>query len=342
MKITSIEYRTVCVPFVSAMVQSLEENWGIANYPTTLIWVHTDEGLIGLGESNSRYSDITDQADAMAARYVGRNIWDIDLASESFAFQCAFYDLAGQALGVPAHKLIGAKCRDKVELAYWSPPMPAEVTAAEAEKAVRMGFKVHKLKARSWNIVEIARLITAACGPDFQIRVDPNTNFDDLDTALRLAEELLPYNIEVYEDPFPFEDLSLYRQFREKVEVPVARHLGSPRDIYQNMRADAVDAVNMGGNVDGIRKNAAVAEAGGLPIWVQMFAFGSCVASTFAVHVACTLPNCTMPIDELPHIRIDDLSGGSMNISDGGITLSDAPGLGITLDMDAVERYQVR
>lgn len=342
MKITNIEYRTVTIPFVPAMVQSLEKNWGIANYPTTLIWVHTDEGLIGLGESNSRYSDITDQADAMAARYVGRNLWDIDLASESFAFQCAFYDLAGQALGVPAHKLIGAKCRDKVELAYWSPPMSAEATAAEAEKAVKMGFKVHKLKARSWNIVEIARLITEACGPDYQIRVDPNTNFDDLDTALRLAEELQPYNIEVYEDPFPFEDLSLYRQFREKVEVPVARHLGSPKDIYQNMRADAVDAVNMGGNVDGIRKNAAVAEAGDLPIWVQMFAFGSCVASTFAAHVACTIPNCTMPIDELPHIRIDDLSGGSMDLSDGGITLSDAPGLGITLDMDAVERYRVR
>jgi L-alanine-DL-glutamate epimerase-like enolase superfamily enzyme len=86
----------------------------------------------------------------------------------------------------------------------------------------------------------------------------------------------------------------------------------------------------------------AVAEAGGLPIWVQMFAFGSCVASTFAAYMACTLPNCTMPIDELPHIRIDDLSGGSMNISNGAITLSDAPGLGITLDMDAVEKYRIR
>ena len=338
MKITNIEYRTVSIPFVPA----IQEHWDVTDYPTTLIWVHTDQGLTGLGESNSRYSDITDQADAMAARYVGRNLWDIDLASESFAFQCAFYDLAGQALGIPAHKLIGAKYRDKVDLAYWSPPMPSEATAAEAERAAKMGFKVHKLKARSWNIVETARLITEACGPDFQIRVDPNTQFGDLDTALRLAKELLPYNIEVYEDPFPFEDLSLYRQLREEVEVPVARHLGSPKAIYENMRADAVDAVNMGGNVDGIRKNAAVAEAGGLPIWIQMFAFGSCVASTFAAHVACTLPNCTMPIDELPHIRIDDLSGGSMDISDGAITLSDTPGLGITLDMDAVEKYRIR
>jgi L-alanine-DL-glutamate epimerase-like enolase superfamily enzyme len=337
MKITDIEYRTVSIPFVPA----IQEHWDM-DYPTTLVWVHTDEGLTGLGESNSLNSNITNQADAIAEKYIGKNLWDIDLASESFAFQCAFYDLAGQALGVPAHKLIGEKYRDTVELAYWSPPMPAEATAAEAERAANMGFRVHKLKARTANIVETARLITEACGPDFQIRVDPNTEFGDLETGLRLARELMPYNIEVYEDPIRFEDLSWYRRLREEVEVPVARHLGAPEGILANIRADAVDAVNMGGNVAGLRKSAAVAEAADLPIWVQIFAFGSCVASTFAAHIACTLPNCTMPIDELPHIRIDNLSGGSMDISNGAITLPEAPGLGVSLDMDAVKRHQIR
>jgi len=46
---------------------------------------------------------------------VGKSLWEIDLAHEPFSLQCAFYDLAGQALGVPAYKLIGAKCRDKDE-----------------------------------------------------------------------------------------------------------------------------------------------------------------------------------------------------------------------------------
>ena len=337
MKIINIEYRTVSIPFIPAIREHRD-----MDYPTTLVWVHTDEGLTGLGESNSLNSNITDQADAIAEKYIGKNLWDIDLASEPFAFQCAFYDLAGQALGVPAHKLIGEKYRDSVELAYWSPPMPAEATAAEAERAVNMGFRVHKLKARKANIVETARLIREACGPDFQIRVDPNTEFGDLETGLRLARELQPYNIEVYEDPIRFEDLSWYRRLREEVDVPVARHLGAPQGILENIRADAVDAVNMGGNVAGLRKSAAVAEAAGLPIWVQIFAFGSCVASTFAAHIACTLPNCTMPVDELPHIRIDDLSGGSMDLSNGAITLPEAPGLGVILDMDAVERYQIR
>jgi len=59
--------------------------------------------------------------------------------------------------------------------------------------------------------------------------------------------------------------------FREAVAVPVARHLGAPQGILENIRADAVDSVNIGGNVVGIRKSAAVAGAANLlnlPIWV--------------------------------------------------------------------------
>ena len=70
MKITDIEYRTVSIPFVPA----IQEHWDM-DYPTTLVWVHTDEGLTGLGESNSLNSDITDQADAIAEKYVGKNLW---------------------------------------------------------------------------------------------------------------------------------------------------------------------------------------------------------------------------------------------------------------------------
>ena len=337
MKITGFEYRTISIPFIPA----IQEHSGM-DYPTTLVWVHTDEGLTGLGESNSLNSDITDQADQIAEKYVGKNLWDIDLASESFVFQCAFYDLAGQALGVPAYKLIGEKYRDSVELAYWSPPMPAEATAAEAERAADLGFRVHKLKARKANIVETARLIKEACGPDFEIRVDPNTEFGDLETGLRLAEELLPYNIEVYEDPIRFEDLSWYRQMREAVEVPVARHLGAPPGILENILAGAVDAVNMGGNVAGSAK---------VPPSLKLLTCRFGCRSLPSVHVSLRrlqhtshvrCPNCTMPIDELPHIRVDDLSGGSMDLSNGAINLSDAPGLGISLDMDAVERYRIR
>lgn len=337
MKITEIEYRTVSIPFIPA----IEEHSGMV-YPTTLVWVHTDEGITGLGESNAVHSDISEQADQIAERYVGKNVWDFDFADEGITFQSAFYDIAGQALGVPAHKLIGRQHRESVELAYWSPPMPPEATAAEAEHAADLGFRVHKLKARKATIVETARLVREACGPDFELRVDPNTEFGDLETGIRLAEELQPYNIEVYEDPIKFEDLSWYSELRKHTDVPVARHVGGIQEILRNIQADAVDAINTQGNVSGIRKSAAVAEAADIPIWVQCFAFGCCVVSTFVAHLVSTIPNCSMPIDELPHIRVDDLSGGSMNLANGAIQLSDEPGLGIQLDMDAVEHYRIK
>ena len=39
MKITGFEYRTISIPFIPA----IQEHSGM-DYPTTLIWVHTDEG----------------------------------------------------------------------------------------------------------------------------------------------------------------------------------------------------------------------------------------------------------------------------------------------------------
>ncbi len=47
-----------------------------------------------------------------------------------------------------------------------------------------------------------------------------------------------------------------------------------------------------------------------------------------------------MALDELPHIRVGDLSGGSFEIKDGCVTVPDAPGLGVTLDMQAVKRFE--
>ena len=337
MRITGFEFRTVSVPFTAA----IQEHWGW-DYPTTLIWVHTDEGLTGIGESNSLHANITDQAEQLAATYVGKNLWELDLAAEPFALQCALYDLASQALGVPIHRLIGTKVRDTVELAFWSPPMPPGVTASEAKRGRDLGFRVHKLKARSATIVETARLIYEACGPGYVINVDPNTEFGDLPTAVRLAHELAPYPIEVYEDPMAADDPSWYRQFRAKVHAPVARHLGSPRHIYLWLKEEAMDCFNCGGNVAAMWTFDGIAQGADVPFWAQMFAFGSCAASMFAVQIASTLRQCTMSLDELPHIRENDLSGGTLAIENGAVTVPDVPGLGVRLDMDAVERYRVR
>ena len=79
--------------------------------------------------------------------------------------------------------------------------------------------------ARSWDIVRQAELISKAAGPDYAIRVDPNTEFRDMHTAVNLARQLAPYNIELYEDPVLKHDPGWYRLLRQKLDIPQALHL---------------------------------------------------------------------------------------------------------------------
>jgi L-alanine-DL-glutamate epimerase-like enolase superfamily enzyme len=99
--------------------------------------------------------------------------------------------------------------------------MEPHETAAEAKVAASMGFTSHKLKARSWNIVETVRLIKEAAGPDYTAGLDPNTEFRHVHTAARLAEELEPFGtIFYFEDPILKNNLDWYRLLREKTSIP--------------------------------------------------------------------------------------------------------------------------
>ena len=80
--------------------------------------------------------------------------------------------------------------------------MEPHETAAEAEAGTRLGFANHKLKARSWNIMETVRLMKEAVGGDYTVGVDPNTEFRLPHVAARLAAELELFGtVSVFEDP---------------------------------------------------------------------------------------------------------------------------------------------
>ena len=104
--------------------------------------------MVCLGESNSLVSNIIDRPDELHDKYVGKDILELDLDREPFELQCAFYDLVGQARGVPIHRLLGSQARDKVELVFWSAPMPVDALVSEAKRAYAEGFRTFKLKAR--------------------------------------------------------------------------------------------------------------------------------------------------------------------------------------------------
>jgi len=348
-KITAVDLFHVDVPLVPAIARYTDRIYDI-----TLSRIRTDEGLEGIGESAVYHLGVAERAalEAQAAAYVGEDPLALDPFSQPGLFECALLDIAGQAHGLPVHRFFGPQVRDRVPVSYWSVPMDAADTAAEAEVGARLGFTNHKLKARSHNIVETVRLMKEAAGPNYTVGVDPNTEFRYPHVAARLAAELEPFGtVAVFEDPVLKERLDWYRLLREKTHIPQALHFGAPQaggarpcrssDVLAALKAECIDCANLGGTAREVVEAAAVAAAADVPVWVQMGGVCLGVLAAYSVHVQCTVPNATLPCDELPFVRTADVLDGSLVLENGHFHVPEGPGLGVKLDMDVVERYRV-
>jgi L-alanine-DL-glutamate epimerase-like enolase superfamily enzyme len=333
MKIAQIDLFEVEIPLIAPITKYFPKI-----YDLTLCRVQTDEGLQGWGE----YQGQPPLHQARAAELVGQDPLALDPFALPDVFTCALLDIAGQAYNLPLHRFFGPKVRDLVPVSYWSCHMEPEEIAAEAEVGAKLGFTNHKLKARSWDIVETVRLMKEAAGADYTVGVDPNTTFEYVSAATRLAEQLEPFGtVSVFEDPVRKDNLDWYRLLREKTHIPQALHLGAPAAVLKALKAECIDYVNLGGPALQIRKAAALAEAADVPCWVQMGGLCLGVMAAYSVHLQCTIPNATLPCDELPFTRIADVVEEGLLLEKGHFHVPEGPGLGVKIDMDVVEKYRI-
>ena len=333
MKITQVDLYEVEIPPIPPIAR-----YNPKVYDITLFRVRTDEGLVGWGESQGKKLTY----ERAAAALVGENPLELDPFARHNALCCALLDIAGQAFGIPVHRFFGQKVRDRVPVSYWSCHMEPHETAAEAEVGARLGFTNHKIKARVWDIAETVRMMKEAAGPDYTVGVDPNTQFSQPSTAARLAAELEPFGtVSVFEDPVLKNNLDWYRLLREKTTIPIALHMGAPAGVLAALKAECIDYVNIGGGALQVRKAAALAEAADVPCWVQMGGLCLGVMAAYSVHLQATLPNATLPCDELPFTRVADVLKGGLALENGHFLVPQGPGLGIEVDMAVVEKYRV-
>jgi L-alanine-DL-glutamate epimerase-like enolase superfamily enzyme len=65
------------------------------------------------------------------------------------------------------------------------------------------------------------------------------------------------------------------------------------------------------------------------------------VLTAYSVHLQSTLPNATLPCDELPFTRVADVLDGGLVLKAGHFQVPDGPGLGVKVDMKIIEKYRV-
>jgi L-alanine-DL-glutamate epimerase-like enolase superfamily enzyme len=344
MKITSIETIKVFVPWRDSFKEPMQA-WRAYNNNSTveeedayvLIEMHTDEGLVGLGEGGRDLDEIRRQAQ----RFLGKNPLELNPWALDAPFTHAVYDILGKAHGVPAYRLFGEKYRDAIPVAYWSPYTSVKQAAQFAEEGRSRGFRVHKIKGRADNAAETIIAMCKAAGPDYAIRIDPNETFAQPAVALRIDDAVSNYNIECWEDPVPKARLEWYELLRAKCKAALCLHTSDPQLILEALRRNAADYFNIGQSAETSIKSSALCAAGGCPVWLQIEGHCLDICAAFIAHLGAAIPNASLPYDVLPFLRERSIVANPPEVREGLMRVPEGPGLGIELDRGAVKRYHV-
>lgn len=356
MRIAHIEKWKVVVPVKPDAVNSPEYDavddalrtfWQI---PKHIVRVHTDDsGIVGVGETGRGCP--AEQVDKAIATLTGMEVERIDLhhlpveRGAYGAFEMALFDLVGKKHGVTAARLLGGRIRDRVAVDFWTARRTPEDLARKAREGRDKGFHGIKIKcALEDPNVERLQAVADAVGMDFKVTVDPNTRFYQPCHAVALADALgaLRQIVAVFEDPVPKGNLDWYVLLRQKLQVPVALHLGSGPAVLEAVKREAADILNISpGSMVEFVKQCYIAEQAGVPVWHGSGVDLGIMDMSY-VHACAAAPAATLPSDIVGNfVREDDLIVDPIRIEGGFAHVPDSPGLGVELDEAAVARYAV-
>lgn len=369
MKITDVTVvgaRTETTP-----VAKVREGW-------LFVQVHTDEGLVGLGEaSQGGNALVRAYLQQVKQDLLGRDPCQVEPLSTQLlarasgkgpatavsAVEQALWDLWGQSLGRPIWALLGGRHRERVVL-YANvnratfDRSPAGF-AESARRAVADGFRAVKCAPfddvsyqwpdREANLrgiavgVERVAAIRAAIGPGIRLMVDCHSRFD-VPTAIRVARELETLDLAWLEEPVPDWDLDGLERIREHSPMPIAgaESLIGRTGFWETIRRRVLDVimpdVKHAGGILELRKIAALAETCRLS--VAPHNPSGPVSTLASVHLCAAIPNFLAL--EFPWGETSwrgQLLSPAEVIVDGSIAVPERPGLGFALDPDVVRAH---
>ncbi|KIF73750.1 glucarate dehydratase [Streptomyces sp. 150FB] len=278
-------------------------------------------------------------------------------------FEVACLDALGKTLGLPVHALLGGKVRDTVEYsAYlfyrwaehpdggekdgWDAALdPAGVVAQARRFADDYGFSSFKLKGGVFEPEqEIAAIrALAEAFPGQPLRLDPNGAWS-VPTSLYVAEQLTGV-LEYLEDPAS--GTPLMAEVSAGTSVPLATNMcvTTVPEIAEAFATDAVQVVlsdhHYWGGLRRTQELAAVCRTFGVGLSMHSNThLGISLAAM--THVASTVPNLDYACDSHYPWQTEDVITARHTFTDGRLTVSDAPGLGVELDRDKLAALHQR
>ncbi|MDL2397980.1 mandelate racemase/muconate lactonizing enzyme family protein [Rhizobium mayense] len=286
------------------------------------------------------------------------------------AIDIALWDIAGKHYEAPVHALLGGKVRDKARAYYHVFGETKEELFTGIENAKKMGFtavghltpfldsrrEVPFFQTHAQKIgdaIDTVREYRKIAGREMDLCIEIHRRMVPFEAVQlgRGIEEFLPLFME---DPVTPDNLDEMSYVADKIGIPIAtgERMTSLWEFQMLLARNAVQMVRpdvcIVGGISGARKIAALAEAS--HVGVVPHNPLSAVSTAACLQIAATAPNFVM--QEFPNDTWDVtdkrpdtdsfLAGASQHDGEGFLTISDEPGIGITLRPDAAQKYPYR
>ncbi len=355
MKITDIELGMLRVPLKTPFKTALRT---VDTVEDVVVMIRTDTGHTGYGEAaatavitgDTHGSIIEAIRHFIKPRLVGQDVANLNRlcalvqssmernSSAKAAVEIALYDLWAQLHDAPLYQMLGGG----------DPVITTDITisvdyidkmVADSLSALDRGFESLKIKVGKDIGLDIERVkaIHAAVQGRALLRLDANQGWTAKQAvqAIRALEEA-GVVLELLEQPVKAADIAGLKYVTDRVNTPVMadESVFNPSQVIDLIQQRAADIVNIklmktGGLSNAIRI-ADIAAIHGVPCMIGCM-IESSISVAAAVHLAVAKSDVITKVDlDGPSLgQFDPVSGG-VTFNESEISISDAPGLGIT------------
>src|ERR1700730_12354616 len=358
----------------------LDEGIADGSQDDLVVLVHTDDGITGIGEVDSAPEAVRAIVNAPGSHaianslrnlLVGEDPSDVERLWQKMyrgliyvgrrgialhalsGIDIAFWALKGKAAGKPVYELLGGAKRDRVR-AYASRLMPntPQETSEAVSALVDQGFTAIKL---GWgplgkdpkNDVKLAAAAKDAAG-DVEILIDAGLGYvANAKVAIEVAREFEQIGIFWLEEPFEPDEYEDYAELADAVDIRIAAGEQDAtrwgfRELIERGHVDLVqpDVTRCGGITEWLRIAELARERG---VETVPHAWKSGIIKAASLQCNAVIPDALFqeycvaetPINQTLTKELLPLE------ADGTILVPTAPGIGVTLDDEVVERYRV-
>ncbi len=371
LKIKDVEAIYVRLPEVKSQCDSGQD--------ALIVKVTTDAGIVGYGEVDSAplavkgaiegpfshtvttgLKHLLIGADPFQTEYLWQRMYRANIYSgrrgiaihAMSGIDLALWDIKGKALGLPVWKLLGGgftrTLRPYASSLFGATP---HETGERARRFAAQGFTAVKF---GWDPMgrDAATDVALVCeartglGPELDLMIDAGLAFD-AKTAIQRARAFEPYNLFWLEEPLAPDDYLGYARLAAATDLRIAAgEEESERRSFQHLmdvgKIDVVqvDLTRCGGFTEAM-KIASLAADRGLPVVNHGFTTYLNVAA--ALHFLASIPN-TLGLLEFVAQQGTDLRheiSEPIRAVDGRVAVLDAPGLGIEVHEEGLQKLRV-